>query len=113
MFSVASLFPSPPHVIANAHIKFRFDMALNDPEWKNPINFGENRKTKMTSILFNYTEKACARHNFIRNATINFIFDRTIHLPGRKGPTDFGDNWSMNMAAGGHFEKKKKKSVLI
>ena len=31
----------------NAHIKFIFDTAIDDLEWKNPIDFGENRKTKM------------------------------------------------------------------
>ena len=31
----------------DAHIKFIFDTAINDPEWKNPIDFGENQKTKM------------------------------------------------------------------
>ena len=44
--------PPPPHskaygsrnCDANARIKFIFDTAIDDLEWKNPIDFGENRK---------------------------------------------------------------------
>ena len=47
----------PPHAKAcvsrncdtNARIKFIFDTAIDDLEWKNPIDFGENRKTKMAA----------------------------------------------------------------
>ena len=50
--------PPPPHAKAcvsrncdtNARIKFIFDTAIDDLEWKNPIDFGENRKTKMAAI---------------------------------------------------------------
>ena len=57
--------PPPPHTKAcvsanwdtNACIKFIFDTAIDDLEWKNPIDFGEYRKTK------------------IKNAPSNFIFD--------------------------------------
>ena len=31
----------------NAHIKFIFDKAIEDLEWKNRIDFGENPKTEM------------------------------------------------------------------
>ena len=31
----------------NARIKFIYDIAIDDLEWKTPIDFGENRKTKM------------------------------------------------------------------
>ena len=53
--------PPPPHppphakacVSRNcdtiARIKFIFDTAIDDLEWKNPIDFGENRKTKMAT----------------------------------------------------------------
>ena len=49
--------PPPPHAKAcvsrncdtNAHIKFIIDTAIDDLEWKNPIDFGENRKTKMAA----------------------------------------------------------------
>ena len=49
--------PPPPHAKAcvsrscdsNARIKFIFDTAIDDLEWKNPIDFGENRKTKMAA----------------------------------------------------------------
>ena len=42
----------PPHAKAcvsrncdtNAHIKFIIDTAIDDLEWKNPIDFGANRK---------------------------------------------------------------------
>ena len=48
----------PPHAKAcvsrncdtNARIKFIFDTAIDDLEWKNPIDFGENRKTKMAIL---------------------------------------------------------------
>ena len=32
----------------NARIKFIYDTAIDDLEWKNPSDFGENWKTKMT-----------------------------------------------------------------
>ena len=49
--------PPPPHAKAcvsrncdtNARIKFIFDTAIHTLEWKNPIDFGENRKTKMAA----------------------------------------------------------------
>ena len=51
--------PPPPHAKAcishncdtNACIKFIhvFDTCIDDLEWKNPIDFGENRKTKMAA----------------------------------------------------------------
>ena len=78
--------PSPPHAKAcvsrncdtNARIKFIIDTAIDDLEWKNPIDFGANRKkTKWppAAILWKYDEKACAIYNLIKNAPINFIFD--------------------------------------
>ena len=47
--------PQPPHAKAcvsrncdtNARVKYIFDTAIDDLEWKNPIDFGENRKIKM------------------------------------------------------------------
>ena len=33
----------------NARIKLIFDTAIDDLEWKSPIDFGENRKTKMSA----------------------------------------------------------------
>ena len=55
--------PPPPHAKAcvsrncdtNAHIQFIFDTAIDDLEWKNPIDFSKNRKTKM--------ETDCALHD--------------------------------------------------
>ena len=49
--------PQPPHAKAcvsrncdtNARIKFIIDTAIDDLEWKNPIDFGENQKTKMAT----------------------------------------------------------------
>ena len=49
--------PPPPHAKAcvsrncdtNARIKFIFDTSIDTLEWKNPIDFGENRKTKMAA----------------------------------------------------------------
>ena len=46
--------PQPPHAKAcvsrnydtNAQIKFIFDIAIDDLEWKNLIDFGENRKNQ-------------------------------------------------------------------
>ena len=46
--------PPPPHAKAcfshncdtNAHIKFIVDTAINDLEWKNPIDFGAYRKNQ-------------------------------------------------------------------
>ena len=59
----------PPHAKAcvsrncdtNARIKFILDAAINDLEWKNPIDFGEYRKTKMAAaaILWKYDENLC------------------------------------------------------
>ena len=51
---------------------------IDDLEWKNPIDFGENRKTKMAG---KYDEKACALHNLIKNTPINFIFDVVTDRP--------------------------------
>ena len=73
--------PPPPHAKAcvsrncdtNARIKFISDTAIDDLEWKNPIDFGENRKNQ--NGKWKYDEKACALHNLIKNAPINFIFD--------------------------------------
>ena len=51
----------PPHTLPHAkacvsrncdttaRIKFIYDTAIADLEWKNPIDFGENRKTKMAA----------------------------------------------------------------
>ena len=47
----------PPHAKAcvsrncdtNVRIKFIFDTAIDDLEWKNLIDFGENLKTKMAT----------------------------------------------------------------
>ena len=36
------------HVTATP-IKFIFDTAIDDLEWKNPIDFGDNQKTKMAA----------------------------------------------------------------
>ena len=44
----------PPHAKAcvsrscdtNARIKFLFDTAIDDLEWKNPIDFGDNQKNQ-------------------------------------------------------------------
>ena len=52
--------PQPPHAKAcvsrncdtNAFIQFIFDTAIDDLEWKNPIDFGEYRKTKMASAVW-------------------------------------------------------------
>ena len=50
--------PLPPHAKAcvsrncdnnSACIKFIFDTAIDDLEWKNPIDFGENRKSTMAA----------------------------------------------------------------
>ena len=57
----------------DAHIKM--DTAIDDPEWKNTVDFG---------ILWKYDEKACAHHNFVRDAPINFIFEIAIGVPERK-----------------------------
>ena len=54
--------PPPPHAKAcvsrncdtHARIKFIFDTAIDDLEWKNPIDFGENRKTKMAVGKFKF-----------------------------------------------------------
>ena len=56
----------PPHPKAcvshncdtNARIKFIYDTAIDDLEWKNPIDFGENRKTKMAG---KYDEQEASR----------------------------------------------------
>ena len=47
----------PPHAKASvspncdtkAHIKFIFDTAIDDLEWKNPIDFGEIGTSKMAA----------------------------------------------------------------
>ena len=51
--------PPPPHAKAcvsrncdtNARIKFIIDTAIDDLEWKNPIDFGANRKKQLFSHL--------------------------------------------------------------
>ena len=41
-------FPSPPHAKAfDALSKFLLDTTIDDLEWKNSIELGENLKTKM------------------------------------------------------------------
>ena len=63
--------PSPPsNCDTNARINFIFDTAIDDLEWKNPIDIVANRKK-----LWKYYEKACALYNLIKNTPINFIFD--------------------------------------
>ena len=98
MFFRSGLSRSKCNCDTNANIKFIFDTAIDDPEWKNPYDFGEIRKT----ILWKYDKKACACHNFIRNAPIKFIFHVAIDLPGRKVPIDFDKNWYTKMVASGH-----------
>ena len=65
----------PPHAKAcvsrncdtNARIKFIFDTAIDDLEWKNPIHFGDNRKNQngRGGHFVKYDEKVCALHNLI------------------------------------------------
>ena len=90
--------PPPPHAKAcvsrncdtNARIKFVFDTAIDTLEWKNPIDFGENRKTKMA-----------AKRPFCQNMMKKLV--HTIEV----GPYLFWQKSGSKMAAGGHFEKKK------
>ena len=52
----------------NARIKFIIDTAIDDLEWKNPIDFGaksEKPKWPPVAILWKYDEKACALYNLI------------------------------------------------
>ena len=70
--------PPPRHAKAcvsrdcdtSACIKLIFDTAIEDiKEWKNPIDFGEFRKTKMAQGPFcNLKQKACTLHNLIKVA---------------------------------------------
>ena len=55
----------------NAHIKFIFDTAIDDLEWKNPINFGENRKTKMATGGHFEKKKVAYWSEMARNAIEN------------------------------------------
>ena len=89
MFSVPP--PSPLHAKAcvlhncntDAHIRFIFDTSIDGPEWKNIIDFGENRKPKY--------EKACARHNMYPKCTHQHV---AIDLSERKVPIDLGEKCS-------------------
>ena len=78
--------PPSPHTKAcvsrncdtNARIKFIIDTAIDDLEWKNPIDFGANRKNQnghQQPFCENMMKKVCALYNLIKNALINFIFD--------------------------------------
>ena len=74
--------PPPPHAKAcvsrncdtNARIKFIIDAAIDDLVWKNPIDFGVNRKNQ-NGRRWPFCEKAGALYDLIKNAPINFIFD--------------------------------------
>ena len=83
--------PPPPHAKAcvsrncdtNARIKFIFDTAIDTLEWKNPIDLGENRKTKMAAkrpFCENMMKKLVHSITSIKNAPINFIFDLATDL---------------------------------
>ena len=41
----------------SSHIKFIFDTAIDDLEWKNPIDFGENRNATESYIRANLVKK--------------------------------------------------------
>ena len=55
--------PPPPHAKAcvsrncdtNARIKFIIDTAIDDLEWKNPIDFGANRKKQLLAICHHFS----------------------------------------------------------
>ena len=72
----------PPHAKAcvscncdtNSRINFIIDAAIDDLEWKNPIDFGANRKNQ-NGRRRPFCEKTGALYNLIKNAPINFIFD--------------------------------------
>ena len=82
MFLVA---PPPPHAnacaghnfVTNTPIKCIFAIAIEVPDYKNPMIFGINRKNKMASaaaILYKNAQKDCGVSNFVINSPINFIF---------------------------------------
>ena len=62
--------PPSPHTKAcvsrncdtNVHIKFKFDTAIDDLEWKNPIDFEDHRKNengRQQSFCENMMKKLC------------------------------------------------------
>ena len=107
IFLVAPPSPTPPHAnactghnfVTNTPIKFIFAIAIEVPDYKNPMIFGSNRK-------------ACGVSNCVINSPINFIFGIAIDNTKWKNPIVFGANRTFKMAAGGHFEKTIKKQVV-
>ena len=76
MFSVQKPSPPPPHAKAyawhncdtNAHIKFIFDTAIDDPEWKNPIDLGNNRKNMRIGLKM--AVGGCLENILIKNKAV-------------------------------------------
>ena len=74
--------PSPPShdnacighdFVTNTPIKFIFAIAIEVPDYKNPMIYGINRKNKMAT-----RKKACGISNFVINSLINLIFGMAI-----------------------------------
>ena len=91
--------------------KFICDTAIDDLEQKNPYRFwrkSENQNGRQRPFCENMMKQACALHNLIKNAPINFIFDVATDILIEVGAFQFWQKSGSKMAAGGHFEKKKK-----
>ena len=91
-----------------------FDTAIDDLEWKNPIDFGENRKNQngrqqpfcenmMKKLVFHVT----ATPIHVSNSYLTAIDDLEW-----KNPIDFGENRKTKMAANSHFVKIMMKKLV-
>ena len=76
--------PPPPHAnactghnfVTNTPIKFIFAIAIEVPDYKNPMILSSIGKTKwpLAAILYKNDQKACGISNCVTNSPINFIF---------------------------------------
>ena len=81
MFLVAAPSP-PPHAnacaghnfVTNTPIQFIFAIAIEVPDYKNPMIFVGKTKWPLVAILYKNAQKACGISNCVINSPINFIF---------------------------------------
>ena len=91
--------------IGHTPIKFIFAIAIEVPDYKNPMIFGINRKNKMASgghFVYKFSVS-----NFVINSPINFIFGTAIDNTYWKNPIVFGANQTSN------FEKNSKTKKVL
>ena len=99
MFLVAPPSPTPPHAnacighnfVTNTPIKFIFAIAIEVPDYKNPmIFFVSIGKTKwpLAAILHKNAQIACGLSNCVINSPINFIFGHFVRKKRKKKRID-------------------------